>query len=333
MQLETERSRALRKARQSSVKPAQHSTGLVIGTVQLARVVTDKIGDGLVWSHEASVKAAGFIVRPPPTKMRTRRSSIKGAPETVPLAMVISGRLFGAQRAVNSASAETARSIRDFAVMLGTSTVMVGDRLRSGKDTGPSDDTALDGLKQSVPMQHKNRRTLPAGMKLLRSFTAKGKDLCEQAIQDLHDSHLWHHARQQLPAAALNALVGLDLGVSAAAILFLSQSAAPTLMTTMISAAPIVGAIMASGCVLFVVRDRLSPKQYMVVAAGLYAAGAAGALLAGPSLGTLALARMVSGVGIGLAKVGGPQYMVETAPAHVRHKIFAMTQACDIGHA
>ncbi|SFK52520.1 sugar porter family MFS transporter [Geodermatophilus ruber] len=71
--------------------------------------------------------------------------------------------------------------------------------------------------------------------------------------------------------------------------------------------------------------DRWGRVRVMVIAAGLFAAGAIGSGLA-TAAWDLALWRFVGGVGVGVASVIAPAYIAEIAPAHLRGRLGSLQQ-------
>ncbi|KAL6785000.1 hypothetical protein ACKKBG_A02020 [Auxenochlorella protothecoides x Auxenochlorella symbiontica] len=81
-----------------------------------------------------------------------------------------------------------------------------------------------------------------------------------------------------------------------------------------------------SGAIVSMTSPTLSRRGELLLAAGLYAGGAAGGALA-PSLGAVLAARALFGLGIGFAMHAAPAYIAETSPARARGLFISLKEA------
>jgi len=138
------------------------------------------------------------------------------------------------------------------------------------------------------------------------------------------------------PALA-GALFGYDIGASGGALQSLTS---PELSGTdwyalsssargLVVSLSLLGALAGSGAAL-AWGDRLGRRGELMLAAALYAAGAAGAALA-PGATALMAARGLYGLGIGLAMHAAPAYIAETAPAAARGRLISTKEGFIVG--
>ncbi|KAL6784490.1 hypothetical protein ACKKBF_B02020 [Auxenochlorella protothecoides x Auxenochlorella symbiontica] len=128
-------------------------------------------------------------------------------------------------------------------------------------------------------------------------------------------------------------LFGYDIGASSGAIVSMTSPtlsgtdwyALSPLLTGLVVSSSLGGALLGSAAA-FVVGDRLGRRGELLLAAGLYAGGAAGGALA-PSLGAVLAARALFGLGIGFAMHAAPAYIAETSPARARGLFISLKEA------
>jgi len=138
-----------------------------------------------------------------------------------------------------------------------------------------------------------------------------------------------HGKRFVYLAAAISALGGLlfgyDIGVISGAILFVKRdfSLSPGMEEIVVSSVllgSLVGA--AAGGIL---ADRLGRRKLLIITAVVFGLGAIGAALA-PGTAWLVVARVVSGIAIGIASFVAPLYISEIAPVDIRGKLVSINQ-------
>ncbi len=124
--------------------------------------------------------------------------------------------------------------------------------------------------------------------------------------------------------AALGGLLfGYDTGVISGAILFIAKqfSLSDTMQEVVVSSV-LVGAV--AGATLGGALTGRFGRRRMIILAGLvFTASALGTALA-PTVGLLIAARVVSGIGIGIASFISPMYIAELVPARVRGSLVAV---------
>ena len=124
-------------------------------------------------------------------------------------------------------------------------------------------------------------------------------------------------------AAVGGLLFGYDTGVISGAILFIKKqfSLSDTMQEIVVSSV-LVGAVIGAitGGAL---SDRYGRRKLIIVAGIVFSLSAIGAALA-PSVGWLITARVVSGVGIGMASFISPMYIGELSPAKIRGALVAV---------
>ena len=124
-------------------------------------------------------------------------------------------------------------------------------------------------------------------------------------------------------AAVGGLLFGYDTGVISGAILFIKKqfSLSDTMQEIVVSSV-LVGAVIGAvtGGAL---SDRYGRRKLIIVAGIVFSLSAIGAALA-PSVGWLITARVISGVGIGMASFISPMYIGELSPAKIRGALVAV---------
>ncbi|MEO8937522.1 MAG: sugar porter family MFS transporter [Burkholderiaceae bacterium] len=124
--------------------------------------------------------------------------------------------------------------------------------------------------------------------------------------------------------AALGGLLfGYDTGVISGAILFIKDefSLSP-MMEEIVVSSVLVGAVLgaATGGAL---TDRFGRRKLIILAGAIFTASALGTAMA-PTIEWLIAARIVSGIGIGIASFISPMYIAELVPAKVRGALVAV---------
>jgi sugar porter (SP) family MFS transporter len=126
-------------------------------------------------------------------------------------------------------------------------------------------------------------------------------------------------------AAVGGVLYGYDMGIIAAAAIFVKRTfALSTLMEELVVSIVLVGA-MAGAMAGGVISDRIGRRATLVWAAGIFIVGS---LLApfSPNAATLIIARAVIGIGIGFTSVTAPVYVSELAPPQSRGMLIGLYQ-------
>jgi sugar porter (SP) family MFS transporter len=124
--------------------------------------------------------------------------------------------------------------------------------------------------------------------------------------------------------AALGGLLfGYDTGVISGAILFIKKqfSLSATLEEIVVSSV-LVGAV-AGATIGGALTGRFGRRKMIILAGIIFTASALGTALA-PTVGWLIAARVVSGIGIGIASFISPMYIAELVPAKVRGSLVAV---------
>jgi sugar porter (SP) family MFS transporter len=124
--------------------------------------------------------------------------------------------------------------------------------------------------------------------------------------------------------AALGGLLfGYDTGVISGAILFITkQFSLSATMEEIVVSSVLVGAI-AGATLGGALTGRLGRRIIIILAGIIFTASALGTALA-PTVGWLIAARVVSGIGIGIASFISPMYIAELVPAKVRGSLVAV---------
>jgi sugar porter (SP) family MFS transporter len=132
-------------------------------------------------------------------------------------------------------------------------------------------------------------------------------------------------ARISFIAALGGVLYGYDMGIIAAALIFVKQSfALSTVMEELVVSIVLVGA-MIGALVGGAVADRIGRRATLVWAGGIFIAGSVLAPLS-PNVATLIVARAIIGVGIGFTSVTAPVYVSELAPPQSRGMLIGLYQ-------
>jgi len=138
-----------------------------------------------------------------------------------------------------------------------------------------------------------------------------------------------HGKRFVYLAAAISALGGLlfgyDIGVISGAILFVKRdfSLSPGMEEIVVSSV-LLGSLVGAA-VGGILADRLGRRKLLIITAVVFGLGAIGAALA-PGTAWLVVARVVSGIAIGIASFVAPLYISEIAPVDIRGKLVSINQ-------
>jgi len=133
-----------------------------------------------------------------------------------------------------------------------------------------------------------------------------------------------------LVAALGGLLFGYDTAVISGAIGFLRvhfQLSAAEMGWAASSA--LVGCIVGAGAA-GVISDAAGRRKAMIVAAILFAASAIWSALA-PDVAQFAAARILGGIGVGMASMLSPLYIAELSPAHIRGRLVSYNQLAIVG--
>ena len=124
--------------------------------------------------------------------------------------------------------------------------------------------------------------------------------------------------------AALGGLLfGYDTGVISGAILFITkQFSLSATMEEIVVSSVLVGAF-AGATIGGALTDRFGRRKMIILAGIIFTVSALGTALA-PTVGWLIAARVVSGIGIGIASFISPMYIAELVPAKVRGSLVAV---------
>jgi sugar porter (SP) family MFS transporter len=124
--------------------------------------------------------------------------------------------------------------------------------------------------------------------------------------------------------AALGGLLfGYDTGVISGAILFITkQFSLSATMEEIVVSSVLVGAV-AGAIIGGALTGRFGRRKMIILAGIIFTASAIGTALA-PTVGWLIAARVVSGIGIGIASFISPMYIAELVPAKVRGSLVAV---------
>jgi sugar porter (SP) family MFS transporter len=132
-------------------------------------------------------------------------------------------------------------------------------------------------------------------------------------------------ARISFIAALGGVLYGYDMGIIAAAVIFVRRSfALSTLMEELVVSIVLVGA-MIGAMVGGAVADRIGRRATLVWAAGIFIVGSLLAPLS-PNVAVLIVARAIIGLGIGFTSVTAPVYVSELAPPQSRGMLIGLYQ-------
>lgn len=126
-------------------------------------------------------------------------------------------------------------------------------------------------------------------------------------------------------AALGGVLYGYDMGIIAAAAIFVKRSfALSTLAEELVVSVVLIGA-MTGAIIGGAVADRIGRRRTLVWAAGIFIVGSLLAPLA-PNVTILILARAIIGLGIGFTSVTAPVYVSELAPPQSRGMLIGLYQ-------
>lgn len=128
-----------------------------------------------------------------------------------------------------------------------------------------------------------------------------------------------------LVAALGGLLFGYDTAVNAGAITFLkTRFGLGDLMEGLTTSSVLVGCMIGASFA-GMLSDRFGRKKSLLLAAVLFTVSAIGAALP-RSLTTLLLARMLGGIGVGVASMVSPLYIAEISPARIRGRLVSVNQ-------
>jgi len=132
-------------------------------------------------------------------------------------------------------------------------------------------------------------------------------------------------ARISFIAALGGVLYGYDMGIIAAAVIFVKNSfALSTFMVELVVSIVLIGA-MVGAMVGGAVADRIGRRATLIWAGGIFIAGSVLAPLS-PNVTTLIVARFIIGLGIGFTSVTAPVYVSELAPPQSRGMLIGLYQ-------
>jgi len=126
--------------------------------------------------------------------------------------------------------------------------------------------------------------------------------------------------------AALGGLLfGYDTAVIAGAIGFLETHFTLTPFWKGWAVSNVLVGCMIGAALAGPLSDRLGRKKVLLMAAGLFAVSAVGSAIP-QNLGQFVLARMLGGLGVGMASMLSPLYIAEVSPARVRGRLVSLNQ-------
>jgi sugar porter (SP) family MFS transporter len=132
-------------------------------------------------------------------------------------------------------------------------------------------------------------------------------------------------ARISFIAALGGVLYGYDMGIIAAAVIFVKHSfALSTFMVELVVSIVLIGAMLGA-MVGGAVADRIGRRATLIWAGGIFIAGSVLAPLS-PNVITLIVARFIIGLGIGFTSVTAPVYVSELAPPQSRGMLIGLYQ-------
>jgi len=132
-------------------------------------------------------------------------------------------------------------------------------------------------------------------------------------------------ARISFIAALGGVLYGYDMGIIAAAVIFVKRSfALSTVMEELVVSIVLIGA-MAGALVGGAVADKIGRRATLVWAGAIFIVGSVLAPLS-PNVATLIIARAIIGIGIGFTSVTAPVYVSELAPPQSRGMLIGLYQ-------
>lgn len=120
-------------------------------------------------------------------------------------------------------------------------------------------------------------------------------------------------------------LFGFDIAIINGAIVFLKQQfALSEFQTEMAASALLAGCIFGAGFA-GVLSDRYGRRKMLIVSAAIFTVSSIAAAIP-RGLAEFAAARLIGGLGIGVASMLSPLYIAEIAPARIRGRLVAMNQ-------
>jgi len=126
-------------------------------------------------------------------------------------------------------------------------------------------------------------------------------------------------------AALGGVLYGYDMGIIAAAIIFVKRTfSLPTFLEEVVVSIVLIGA-MAGALIGGAIADRIGRRTTLVWAGAIFIVGSVLAPLS-PTVAVLILARAIIGVGIGFTSVTAPVYVSELAPPQSRGMLIGLYQ-------
>ncbi|HUN61866.1 MAG TPA: sugar porter family MFS transporter [Candidatus Sulfotelmatobacter sp.] len=132
-------------------------------------------------------------------------------------------------------------------------------------------------------------------------------------------------ARISFIAALGGVLYGYDMGIIAAALIFVQHTfQLPTIVEEWVVSIVLVGAMLGA-MVGGAVADRIGRRATLVWAGAIFIAGSVLAPLS-PNVATLIVARAIIGIGIGFTSVTAPVYVSELAPPQSRGMLIGLYQ-------
>ena len=130
--------------------------------------------------------------------------------------------------------------------------------------------------------------------------------------------------------AALGGLLfGYDTAVIAGAIKFLKLRFTLDEIGEGWAVASILVGCMVGAALAGVLSDRLGRKRVLLLSALLFALSSVGAALA-PDIQMFVVARLLGGLGVGMASIVSPLYIAEVAPANIRGRLVSLNQVAII---
>jgi MFS family permease len=120
-------------------------------------------------------------------------------------------------------------------------------------------------------------------------------------------------------------LYGVDLGIIAAALLYLSKTINLTVAQTSVLVAAVLGGSMVSSLIAGLLADRLGRRKMMIFS-GLMFVTSVGLIVVSQSFAALMAGRLLQGMSGGVIAVVIPLYLAETLPPDSRGKGTAIFQ-------
>jgi SP family arabinose:H+ symporter-like MFS transporter len=170
------------------------------------------------------------------------------------------------------------------------------------------------------------RITATAEMRILRCLLHKGAITSMPTVTESPKRSFSRYAAFYSIIAAIGGfLFGYDTAVISGAIGFIRDrfDLYPAMLGWMVSSL-IVGATIGAG-LSGILSDRFGRKKMLLVSALLFIAGSVGSAFPNTVTG-LILARLVGGLGVGMASTLSPLYIAEIAPARIRGRLVSIYQ-------